>query len=59
MTCIVRAFLALLLMLAAAPSFAQAPWPQKQVRVIVPFPAGGSADTLCRIVAETLSGAWN
>ena len=59
MTCIVRAFLALLLMLAAAPSFAQASWPQKQVRVIVPFPAGGSADTLCRIVAETLSGAWN
>ncbi len=59
MTCIVRAFLALLLMLAAAPSFAQAPWPQKQVRVVVPFPAGGSADTLCRIVADKLSSAWN
>ena len=59
MTCIVRAFLALLLMLAAAPSIAQAPWPQKQVRVIVPFPAGGSADTLCRIVGEKLSAAWN
>jgi len=28
------------------------------VRIIVPFPAGGSNDTLCRIVADKLSGAW-
>src|SRR5579862_1516336 len=34
-------------------------WPQKPVRIVVPFPAGGSNDTLCRIVGDKLSGAWN
>ena len=44
---------------ALAPlSWAQAPWPQKPVRIVVPFPGGGSADALCRIVAEKLSEAW-
>ena len=33
-------------------------WPQKTVRVIVPFPAGGSADLLPRIVGEKLSEKW-
>jgi tripartite-type tricarboxylate transporter receptor subunit TctC len=28
------------------------------VRIVVPFPAGGSADALCRIVGEKLSEAW-
>ena len=58
MMSVVRSLLALLL-LTAAPAFGQGAWPQKQVRVIVPFPAGGSADTLCRIVAEKLSSTWN
>lgn len=44
---------AVALMLAAT-AFAQA-WPTKPVRIIVPFPAGGSADTLGRIVAQRLS----
>ncbi len=47
-----------LLLLTAAPAFAQGAWPSKAVRMIVPFPGGGSADALCRIVAEKLSGAW-
>jgi tripartite-type tricarboxylate transporter receptor subunit TctC len=51
--------LLLVLLLLASPAVAQTAWPQKQVRVIVPFPAGGSADTLCRIVSEKLSSAWN
>src|ERR1700684_465285 len=46
------------LSIAASPAFAQASWPQKPVRVVVPFPGGGSADALCRIVAEKLSEAW-
>ena len=54
----VRAFLVSFLW-AAAPAFGQDAYPQKQVRVIVPFPAGGSADTLCRIVGERLGAAWN
>ncbi len=41
-----------------SPAFAQANWPQKPVRMIVPFPAGGSNDTLCRLLGDKLSGAW-
>ena len=51
-----RAVLAALL-LAVSPAAAQT-WPQKSVRIIVPFPAGGSNDTLCRIVADKLSSEW-
>jgi tripartite-type tricarboxylate transporter receptor subunit TctC len=51
--------LALVLMLiAASPAFAETPWPQKPVRFVVPFPGGGSADALCRIVGEKLAEAW-
>ena len=49
----------LMTLLATSPAWAQSGYPQKQVRVIVPFPAGGSADTLCRLVAEKLGAAWN
>ncbi|MDP2358113.1 MAG: tripartite tricarboxylate transporter substrate binding protein [Beijerinckiaceae bacterium] len=37
---------------------AQGAWPQQPVRIIVPFPAGGSADVLPRIVAEVLGAIW-
>lgn len=57
MTSLLRGLIVALLF-AAAPAFAQGPWPQKPVRIIVPFPAGGSNDTLCRIVGEKLSAAW-
>jgi len=33
-------------------------WPAKTVRIVVPFPAGGSADLLPRIVGEKLSERW-
>src|SRR5260370_4952394 len=33
-------------------------WPAKRVRMVVPFPAGGSADLMPRIVAEKLSEKW-
>jgi len=33
-------------------------WPSKPVRIIVPFPAGGSADLLPRVVGEKLSEKW-
>ena len=40
----------------AAPSWAQRParWPDHPVRLIVPYPAGGSTDVLFRILAERL-----
>jgi tripartite-type tricarboxylate transporter receptor subunit TctC len=52
-----RFCLALLALLIALPAAAQE-WPQKTVRIVVPFPAGGSNDTLCRIVGDKLSGEW-
>ena len=33
-------------------------WPTKTVRIMVPFPAGGSADLLPRIVGEKLAEKW-
>ena len=51
--------IALALLMLATPCLAQAPYPSKQVRIVVPFPAGGSADILCRITGEKLSTAWN
>ena len=62
MKTVLRAAL-LSLLLAVSPAFApiakaQAPWPQKPVRIVVPFPGGGSAAALCRIVGEKLSEAW-
>jgi tripartite-type tricarboxylate transporter receptor subunit TctC len=33
-------------------------WPQKPVRFIVPFPAGGVTDVAARMVGEKLSQAW-
>jgi tripartite-type tricarboxylate transporter receptor subunit TctC len=61
MTARLRLLIVALLCIAAlpavSPTWAQT-WPQKAVRVIVPFPAGGSNDALCRIVADKLSGDW-
>jgi tripartite-type tricarboxylate transporter receptor subunit TctC len=50
-----RIFLGVILAIASA--HAQ-DWPQKAVRIIVPFPAGGSADLIPRIAAEKLSQQW-
>jgi len=33
-------------------------WPQRPVRIIVPFPPGGAADALPRIVADKLTAKW-
>lgn len=48
------ALLAAVLACSAAGVAAQA-WPSRTVRVIVPFPAGGSADTLARLLGPKLS----
>jgi tripartite-type tricarboxylate transporter receptor subunit TctC len=39
----------------AAPALAQAPWPNRAVRMVVPWPAGGAADLTGRIYANALS----
>ena len=46
-----------LVALAAWPALAQA-WPDRPVKIVVPFPAGGTADAVPRIVAEWLSRKW-
>jgi tripartite-type tricarboxylate transporter receptor subunit TctC len=45
----------LLGLLFAALAFAAHAWPDKPVKIIVPFAPGGSADTLGRLVAQKLS----
>ncbi|MCW8084537.1 tripartite tricarboxylate transporter substrate binding protein [Sabulicella glaciei] len=45
--------------LAAPPlARAQAGWPQRPVRIVVPFGLGGSADVAARMLAEPLSAAF-
>ncbi len=48
---------ALLLAATALPASAQG-WPDRPVKIIVPFGAGGSGDTLARVVAEHLSAVF-
>ena len=40
-----------------APSWAQASWPQRPIRLLVPFPPGGNTDGIARITAERLGQA--
>lgn len=40
-----------------APAMAQA-WPTRPVRLVVPFPPGGPADAIGRILSERLAEAW-
>ncbi|MDB5727259.1 MAG: tripartite tricarboxylate transporter substrate binding protein [Noviherbaspirillum sp.] len=40
------------------PALAADAWPAKQVRIVVPFPAGGPTDMLARIMADKLSSRW-
>src|SRR5262245_11923253 len=47
--------LAACMMAMASPAMAQETFPSRPLRVVVPFPAGGSADTLARIVAEEMA----
>lgn len=44
--------------LMAAPSQAADSYPDRKVRMIVPFAAGGPTDVIGRLVAERLSDAW-
>jgi tripartite-type tricarboxylate transporter receptor subunit TctC len=43
--------------LLAVPASAET-WPARAVRIVVPFAAGGPADTLARVLADKLSAAW-
>jgi tripartite-type tricarboxylate transporter receptor subunit TctC len=51
----IRIFLVLFLFVGNA--YAQA-WPQKPVRIIVPFAPGGASDLMPRLVGEKLAAMW-
>ena len=49
-----RSLLAASLSTLAAPAFAQAPWPAKPIKLVVPYAPGGSTDVVGRVIAEYL-----
>ncbi len=50
-----RLLLALPAAALARPALAQGAWPSGPIRLIAPFPPGGSVDTLCRLLQPHLS----
>jgi tripartite-type tricarboxylate transporter receptor subunit TctC len=54
MHCIRLTALALLSALSAAPAFAQTPYPDRPIHIVVPFPAGGPSDVMARIIGEKM-----
>ena len=58
-----RCALRCVMLLAALPgladhSFAQEAYPNRPVKIVVPFPPGSAADTLPRLIAEKLATRW-
>jgi tripartite-type tricarboxylate transporter receptor subunit TctC len=43
---------------AASAAWAQAAFPNKPIKIVVPFPAGGTSDVLARLVGQKMSESW-
>jgi tripartite-type tricarboxylate transporter receptor subunit TctC len=56
---IALAAIAMLAALNAARADDASSYPSQNIKIIVPFPAGGTADTLPRLVADKLRQKWN
>ena len=44
--------------LSPVPTLAQAGFPNRPIRMVVPYPAGGATDILARLVGQKLQEAW-
>ena len=56
-----RVLLVAIALAAACPSHAQSPaasYPMKPIRMISPFAAGGSTDTLARVIGQRMTETW-
>ena len=52
------AALAAVLTVPMAPACAQATYPAKPIKIVVPFPAGGTSDVLARLIGQKLTESW-
>ena len=55
---LVNILAALLLVTPAAAIAAESAFPARPIRILIPFPAGGSTDLLARMVGQRLTDAW-
>src|SRR5437763_10832129 len=53
-----RTAAALLALLGAGPIAQPQPYPSRTVRIIIPFPPGGTSDILARTLAQKLTDEW-
>ena len=56
---LIAAFAACLLAPATAQAQSADKYPEKQIRIIVPYPPGGSVDVLGRLLAQRMQENWN
>jgi tripartite-type tricarboxylate transporter receptor subunit TctC len=52
-----QGLVALLVLFTGGSLWAQAPWPDKPLRVVLPFPPGGPSDMVMRLAAEKMQSA--
>lgn len=48
---------AITLAMLTLPALAQT-WPSKPIKIVVPFPAGGTSDVLARLMGQKMSENW-
>jgi tripartite-type tricarboxylate transporter receptor subunit TctC len=53
-----RCFSLLLIALVGSVQIAHAAYPERQVRIVLPYAAGGGADVLTRVIGASLSELW-